>query len=108
VGVAPVTVRSGHKSWVHWRFACPTFQRQTFIEWVGQTVPRPSGPRPFYQSYRERGGSHQAALRALAFKWIRVLHRRWLDRKPYDEARYRMALQKRQAPLLAFAAKPST
>jgi hypothetical protein len=28
------------------------------------------------------------------------------DRKPY-EARYRLALQKRQAPLLAFAAKAS-
>ena len=64
--------------------------------------------KAFYQSYRERGGSHQAALRALAFKWIRVLHRCWLDRKPYDEARYLMALQKRQAPLLAFAAKASS
>jgi transposase len=108
VGVAPVTERSGNKSWVHWRFACPTFQRQTFIEWVGQTVPRSFWAKAFYQSYRERGGSHQAALRALAFKWIRILHRCWLDRKPYDEARYLMALQKRQAPLLAFAAKTST
>ena len=107
VGVAPVTERSGNKSWVHWRFACPTFQRQTFIEWVGQTVPRSFWAKAFYQSYRERGGSHQAALRALAFKWIRVLHRCWLDRKPYDEARYLMALQKRHAPLLAFAAKAS-
>ena len=107
VGVAPVTERSGNKSWVHWRFACPTFQRQTFIEWVGQTVPRSFWAKAFYQSYRERGGSHQAALRALAFKWIRVLHRCWLDREPYDEARYLMALQKRHAPLLAFAAKAS-
>jgi transposase len=39
-GVAPVTERSGNKSWVHWRWACPTFLRQTFIEWVRQTVPR--------------------------------------------------------------------
>ena len=107
VGVAPVTERSGNKSWVHWRFACPTFQRQTFIEWVGQTVPRFFWAKAFYQSYRERGGSHQAALRALAFKWIRILHRCWVDRKPYDEARYLMALQKRHAPLLAFAAKAS-
>lgn len=107
VGVAPVTERSGNKSWVHWRFACPTFQRQTFIEWVGQTVPRSFWAKAFYESYRQRGGSHQAALRALAFKWIRVLHRCWLDRKPYDEARYLLALQKRQAPLLAFAAKAS-
>ncbi len=68
-------------------------------------MPRSFWAKAFYQSYRERGGSHQAALRALAFKWIRVLHRCWIDRKPYDEARYLMALQKRQAPLLAFAAK---
>jgi hypothetical protein len=37
-----------------------------------------------------------------------VCLRCWLDRKPYDEARYLMALQKRHAPLLAFAAKAST
>jgi hypothetical protein len=103
----PVTERSGDKSWVHWRFACPTFQRQTFIEWVGQTVPRSFWAKAFYQRYRERGGSHQAALRALTFEWIRVLHLCWLDRKPYEEARYLMALQKRQSPLLAFATKES-
>jgi len=48
---------------------------------------------------------HQAALRALAFKWIRILHRCWVERTPYDEARYLLALQKRQAPLLRFAAE---
>jgi transposase len=105
VGVAPVTERSGNKSWVHWRLCCPTFQRQTFIEWVGQTVPRSFWAKAFYQSYRARGGSHQAALRALAFKWIRILHRCWLDRRPYDEAKYLLALQKRHAPLLKFAAE---
>ena len=51
---------------------------------------------------------HQADLSALAFKWIRILHRCWVDRTPYDEARYLMALQKRCAPLLRFAAQPST
>ena len=30
-GVAPVTVRSGQKSWVHWRWQCSTFLRQSFI-----------------------------------------------------------------------------
>jgi len=32
------------------------------------------------------------------------LHRRWVDRVPYDEARYLLALQKRHAPLLKVAA----
>jgi transposase len=102
-GVAPVTERSGNKSWVHWRWACPTFLRQTFIEWVGQTVPRSFWAQAFYRSCRARGMKHQAALRALAFKWIRILHRCWIDRIPYDESRYLLALQKRHAPLLKFA-----
>jgi transposase len=106
-GVAPVTERSGNKSWVHWRYSCPTFLRQTFIEWVGQTVPRSFWAQAFYNSCRARGMRHQAALRALAFKWIRILHRCWLDRTPYDESRYLMALQKRHAPLLKFAGAPT-
>src|SRR5687768_15403301 len=36
--------------------------------------------------------------------WIRILYRCWVDRAPYDEARYLLALQKRQAPLLKVAA----
>ena len=107
-GLAPVTERSGNKSWVHWRWACPKFVRQSFIEWVGQTVPRSFWAQAFYKSCRARGMRHQAALRALAFKWIRILHRCWLDRAPYDESRYLMALQKRQAPLLKFAATTPT
>src|SRR5215813_3083002 len=31
-GIAPVTERSGKKSWVHWRLQCPKFLRQTFVE----------------------------------------------------------------------------
>jgi hypothetical protein len=50
---------------------------------------------------------HQAALRALAFKWIRILHRCWTERTPYDESRYLMALQKRNAPLLKSIVAPS-
>jgi len=103
-GVAPVTERSGNKSWVHWRYSCPKFLRQSFIEWVAQTIPRSFWAQAFYKSCRARGMRHQAALRALAFKWIRILHRCWVERKPYDESRYLLALQKRQAPLLKFAA----
>ena len=106
-GVAPVTERSGNKSWGHWRYSCPTFLRQTFIEWVGQTIPRSFWASAFYQGCRARGMRHQAALRALAFKWIRILYRCWVDRIPYDESRYLMALQKRQAPLLEFAVESS-
>jgi transposase len=104
VGVAPVTERSGNKHWVHWRWACPTFLRQTFVEWAGETIPRSFWARAFYESHKAKGASHNAAIRALAFKWIRILYRCWVDKTPYDESRYLNALQKRQAPLLKFAA----
>lgn len=96
-GIAPVIERSGNKSWVHWRFGCSKFLRQTFVEWAGQTIPRCAWAKAYYEAYTARGGRHQSALRALAFKWIRILFRCWQDRVPYDESRYQAALQKRTA-----------
>jgi transposase len=40
VGVAPVTEASGNSHWVHWRFKCPSFLRQSFVEWAAETIPR--------------------------------------------------------------------
>jgi transposase len=104
VGIAPVTERSGNKHWVHWRWSCSTFLRQTFVEWVASSVPHSFWARAFYERHRAKGASHNATIRALAFKWIRVLFRCWIDRTPYDESRYLSALQKRHSPLLNFAA----
>src|SRR3954464_4478843 len=104
-GIAPVTERSGNKHWVHWRWSCPTFLRQTFVEWVASSFPHSFWARAFYESHRAKGASHNATLRALAFKWIRILFRCWIDRVPYNESRYLAALQKRQSPLLKFAAQ---
>jgi transposase len=107
VGIAPVTERSGNQCWVHWRFSCSTFIRQTLVEWTEQTIPTSFWAKTFYQHHRAKGASHNAAVRALAFKWIRVLWRCWLDRIPYDESRYLSALQKRGSPLLRFAVQSS-
>ena len=101
LGVAPVTERSGNKHWVHWRWACPKFLRQSVVEWAGMSVRYSVRAAAHYQQQRERGKGHHAAIRALAFKWLRILHRCWKDRKPYDEAVYLKALQKSGSPLLA-------
>jgi transposase len=103
VGIAPVTERSGNKCWVHWRLQCPTFLRQTFVEWTAQSIPHSYWARAFYERQRAKGSSHQAALRALAFKWIRILYRCWQQRTPYDEATYLNALQRRGSPLVTRA-----
>jgi transposase len=37
-GIAPVTERSGKKKWIHFRWACPKFLRQSFHEWAGHSI----------------------------------------------------------------------
>ena len=59
-----------------------------------------SGPAPYYYQQRAKGSTYQAAVRALAFKWIRILYRCWMARTPYDETKYLNALKKRQSSLL--------
>jgi transposase len=103
-GVAPVTERSGKSSWVHWRYAAPTFLRQTFVEWPAQTIPHSFWARAFYEQQRAKGLSHQAALRSLAFKWIRIVFRCWQQHTPYDESTYLNALKRRGSPLLKLIA----
>jgi transposase len=101
VGVAPVTERSGNKCWVHWRLRCPKFVRQTFVEWAAHSIPYCYWAEAYYRQQRAKGSSHQAALRALAFKWIRIVYRCWQTRTPYDEATYLSALKRRGSPLIA-------
>src|SRR5450755_3193811 len=45
--------------------------------------------------------THHAAVRALAFKWIRIAFRCWKDRVPYDDAHYVQNLRRRGSPLIA-------
>lgn len=99
-GVAPVTERSGQKSWVHWRWQCPTFVRQTFVEWAAKTVHSSFWAGAYYRQQRQKGATHQMAVRSLAFKWIRILYRCWKSRTPYNETLYLKALQRRGSNLI--------
>lgn len=98
-GIAPVTERSGKTIWVHHRLACPTFVKQTFHEFADQSIRFSPWARAYYDQQRARGNHHHAALRALAYKWIRILFRCWKERRPYDEATYIDALRRHGSPL---------
>lgn len=52
-GIAPVTERSGQKSWVHWHWQCAKFVRQTFVEWTAKTVNSSYRARLYYQAARK-------------------------------------------------------
>jgi transposase len=67
-GIAPVMEKSGKKKWIHFRWACPKFLRQSFHEWAGHSISQSTWARAYYQQQRGRGKDHHAAVRALAFK----------------------------------------
>ena len=90
-GVAPVTIASGKVKRVAFRMAAPKFQRQTFIEFARVSVQHSRWARSDYQIYRKAGMSHQAAIRRIAYKWIRIIYRCWKDRTLYDETKYEVS-----------------
>lgn len=100
-GIAPVTERSGKSSWVHWRWGCSKFIRQTFTEWAEKSVLYSYWAQLYYEQQKKKGNTHYQAVRSLAFKWIRILYRCWKTQTPYNEAKYLKALKERKSPLLA-------
>ena len=106
-GIAPVMERSGKHSWGHWRCQCPKFMRQTFVEWAAESMQFSFWARAYYQQQRDKGASHQAAVRSLAFKWIRIVFRCWQTGRPYNESTYLAALQRQGSPLIPNLAKSS-
>jgi transposase len=87
-GVAPVLERRGKSTWMRWRYCCPKFLRQSFHESAGESINHSCWAKAYYRSQRARGKSHQAAVSALAFKWIWIIYRCWQTRTPYSEVRY--------------------
>jgi transposase len=94
-GIAPVLASSGKQCWVHWRWACPKFLRQTFHEWATHTIGSSAWAKAYYAQQRAKGKPRNTVVRALAFKWIRILFRCWKDHKPYSEEVYRQSLARR-------------
>lgn len=102
-GIAPVIERSGKKMWTHWRYSCPTFLRQTFVEWAGFSIRYSFWAKAYYEQQKAKGKPHNSIIRSLAFKWIRIVFRCWKTNTPYDESTYLAALKRRDSPLLKFA-----
>jgi transposase len=95
-GIAPVLARSGEtQHWIHFRWACPKFLRQTFHEFAALSIQQCGWAKEFYQQQRAKGKTHHAAVRALAFKWIRILFRCWQTHQPYQEERFLSSRQTR-------------
>jgi len=106
-GIAPVTERSGKSKWIHRRFACSKFVRQTFHEFAKGSIIWSSWARAYYDQQRQSGKKHHAAVRALAYKWIRIIFHCWKERELYNEQRYLEALRRRRSRLAVVIADRS-
>jgi transposase len=95
-GVAPVVKQSGNTRSTHCRQAYPRFLRQTFHEWAAHSIQKSTWARTYYEEQLSRGKKHHTAVRALAYKWIRIVFRCWKDRLPYVESFHAAALKRRK------------
>jgi transposase len=85
-GTAPVTKASGRSRAVTARWACNRFLRQALLRWAFCSLPRSAWARTFYDGQRAAGQGHFKALRALANRWLEILHHLVATGQRYDEA----------------------
>ena len=87
-GVAPIRIASGKSSVTVKRWACSKFLRQSFHEFARLSIAHCRWAQAFYDQQRARNKLHHTAVRALAFKWIRILYACWKNRTPYNDTLY--------------------
>jgi hypothetical protein len=108
-GISPVMKASGKTARVCFRLACPKFLRQTFHEFAGHSIGQSEWAKAYYEHLRnDEKKTHHAAVRSLAYKWIRIIFRCWKDGKPYDEQVYQKSLRRRGSLLGAAVASATS
>lgn len=103
-GIAPVTEQSGHGEWIHFRWKRPHFMHQTFYEYAQASLKSSRWAQAYlrYRKDHDKNYRHSAVIRALAFKWQRIMHACWQEHTLYDEQAYLQTLMRHHAPLCAY------
>ncbi len=73
MGTAPVTKQSGKSRRVLFRFGCWKFARRTLQSFADHSRKQCFWAQAFYEKQRQTGHTHNAALRNLAHKWLKIL-----------------------------------
>lgn len=108
LGIAPVLERSGSQCWIHTRFKCSKPLKQAFIEWTFLSLRSSYWADELYKKIRAKGKAHSVAIRAIAFKWVRIIFRCWKNNTTYSEVNYLKALRKAGSPLASAQMKSAT
>jgi transposase len=85
-GTCPLTKRSGKHSYVLFRKACDRDFRHIVQQWARLSLDVSPWAATYYHTVRPHCRTDNDAVRRLANRWLEVLWRLWVDRKPYDEA----------------------
>jgi transposase len=85
-GTCPVTVSSGKRKRVQFRFACDHEFRHIVQQWARLSLRSSVWANAYYAQVRPPCHSESHAFRCLANRWLAILWRLWCDRQPYDEA----------------------
>ncbi len=86
-GTAPITRASGTKKVVLARFVRNRRLGDATRLWAFASLSTSPGARAYYDSRRARGDGYNQALRALANRWVGILHGCLVHREAYDEAK---------------------
>lgn len=95
-GTSPVTKTSGKTRIVLMRRACRMSLRDTMHQFSFCSISQSSWAKTFYDQQRAKGKTHASALRALADKWLKIIHHLWEEQIPYNEDTYLAARMRQQ------------
>lgn len=84
-GTAPITRASGTKKVVLARIARNKRLADACYGWAFSSLQHSPGARDFYDRQRDAGKTHHQALRALANRWVGILHGCLAHRELYRE-----------------------
>ena len=85
-GTCPVTSRSGKHIHVYFRSACDHEFRHIVQQWARLSLDASPWAVTYFRTIRPHCKTNSDAIRRLANRWLEILWRLWIDRKPYDEA----------------------
>jgi transposase len=92
-GAAPVTITSGKRRVVKFRWACDKKLRNALIDFADDSRHASPWAAKVYAQALARTGRHPHAVRILARAWIRVIWRIWQDGVAYDPTKHQGAVR---------------
>ena len=84
-GTSPITRASGRYRVVLARYARNKHLADACYQWAFASMLASPGARAFYDARRARGDTHNRAIRALANRWVGILHGCLRHGTLYDE-----------------------